>query len=365
MPHAPLPLSRNGLAVHARSGPILREIIRRYPAVAPVDVLPDIHRLHAEHIAAEQEASGPDAAEAALGASLASDLVARTYLDLGDPRAAVAQADAALIYADRAGSHGARVRQRALQSLSAYWAGWPHEALRYARLGSISEHAAGSGPALLKAVEARSHALLGDGLAASDALRAADSLAASAPDELDAMGGLLRFDDARRAYFEAEARVHIPGGARTAGERALTALRLFRDADAKAAPAGTAIGAAVHAERRLLPDPTDPADPAPSDGLGSAPASVLAAPGPAPEAAACLAVLALAHARQDNLDGVRAALEDLLPLEPVRRTLPVVLSAARVHAELRRPAWIRDPRVRDMQELIETFCQVPAGSTSG
>ncbi|UGQ10803.1 hypothetical protein LO772_28935 [Yinghuangia sp. ASG 101] len=352
MPHASLPLSRNGLAAPTRSGPSLREIIRRYPAVAPVDVLPDIHRLHAEHVAAEQEAG---TAEAALGASLAADLVARTYLDLGDPRAAVAQADAALIYADRARSHGARVRHRALQSLSAYWAGWPHEALRYARLGSISDQAGGSGPAMLKAVEARSHALLGDGLAASDALRAADAAAASEPDELDALGGLLRFDEARRTYFEAEARVHIPGGARTAAERALTAIRLFRDAAVRAAGS-----AAVQAERRLLPDPTDPADPA-----DPAPADALTAPDTAPETAACLAVLALAHARQDNLDGVRAALDDLLPLDPVRRTLPVVLSTARVHAELRRPAWIRDPRVRDMQELIETFCQVPAGSTAG
>lgn len=326
MPHVSLPMSPNGLVAHARSGPSLREVIRRYPAVAPVDALPDIHRLHAEHVAAEQDAAGgPDAREAALGASLASDLVARTYLDLGDPRAAVAQADAALIYADRARSHGARVRQRALQSLSAYWAGWPHEALRYARLGGISDAPSGSGPALLKAVEARSHALLGDGLSASDALRAADSAAASAePDELDAIGGLLRFDEARRTYFEAEARVHIPGGARTAGERALAAIRLFRAADAD------------------------------SD-----------TPGLSTEAAASVAVLALAHARQDNLDGVREALDDLLALETVRRTYPVILSTARIHAELRRPAWIRDPRVRDMQELIETFCQVPAGSTAG
>ncbi|WP_436788080.1 hypothetical protein [Yinghuangia sp. YIM S10712] len=341
MPHASLPLSRNGSGPQARSGPGLPALIRRYPAAAPVDLLPDIHRLHAEHIAAEQEAAGPDAAEAALGASLASDLVARTYLDLGDPRAAVAQADAALIYADRAGAHGARIRQRALQSLAAYWAGWPHEALRYARLGGISEHAAGTGLAMLKAVEARSHALLGDGMAASDALRAADAAATTDPDELDALGGLLHFDEARRAYFEAETRVHIAGGARTAAECALTAIRLFRDADA-----------ANRAE--LLPDPTDPADP---------PAPAADAP-MSPEAAAATAVLALAHARRESLDGVRAALDELLALEPVRRTLPVVLSAARVHAELRRPAWIRDPRVRDMQELIETFCQVPAGSAA-
>lgn len=319
----PTSFSAVGAAVGTAPAPDLAELIRRYPMAAPVDLLPAIHRVHAETIAAEQEASGAAVRGAALDAALASGLVAHSYLDLGDPRAAVAQADAALIYADRAESNGARVRFRALQAVAAYWAGWPHEALRYARLGVIMEDAAGTALGMLRSVEARAHALLGDGLAAWDSLRAANAaLAAAEPDELDALGGYFVLDDARRLYFEAEARVHIAGGARAAAECAAAAIRRFTGGE---------------------------------HGSGIA---------MRPEVAAATAVLALAYARQEHLDGVRVTLDDLLHLDPARRTLPVVLSAARVHAELRRPAWVRDPRVRDMQEQLETFCQVPAGAMS-
>jgi hypothetical protein len=301
-------------------------LIRRYPLSAPVDVLAEIHQAHAaESSAAEQ--TDPEAG-IGLGMSLSSGLVARAYLDLGDPRAAIAQADVALWHADRTGSPGARARYRALQSEAAFWAGWPHEAMRYARLGSgIGGHAGTGGP-LIKFMAARSHAILGDHARALADLGAAEAaLAEVSPDGLDDIGGTLHLDVARSRYYEAEVRVHVRGAAEAAAECALSAIKSFGSSTASKDPTSGGPHAAM-----------------------------------APEAAAATAVLALAYAHQELLDGVGATLDALVSLAPSRRTAPVVLSAARVHAALRRPEWIRSRRVREMQEQIEAFCQVPAGS---
>ncbi|MGH3977690.1 MAG: hypothetical protein ACRDRZ_01620 [Pseudonocardiaceae bacterium] len=56
--------------------------------------------------------------------------------DLGDTHAGMTQARAAYVCADNAGHDGLRAWVRGLQSLVAYWAGWPHEALRCTQLGA-------------------------------------------------------------------------------------------------------------------------------------------------------------------------------------------------------------------------------------
>ncbi|WTX00852.1 hypothetical protein OG216_46285 (plasmid) [Streptomycetaceae bacterium NBC_01309] len=303
----------------------MTELLRSYPFSAPADVLAQVRLAHDLPRCAPDSATESDRRAAMLADSLRSGLLARVQLDLGDPRAAIAQADAALRLAVRARSVEAVARLRSLQSEAAHWAHWPHEALRYARLG-VDAGATGTGFAMIKFVEARSHALLGDDNEAREALRAANKAVATAePDALDAIGGHLGITEARRQYLEAEACVHIRDGARRAGECAIAAVRLFAVADpfTEKPDAGARI---------------------------------------APEAAAATAILALAYAREGYLDGVRATLDDLLPLETARRTAPVTLSAARIHAELRRPQWIRSRGVREMQEQIEGFCQVVAGS---
>ncbi len=77
----------------------------------------------------------------------------------------------------------------------AYWAGWPHEALRYAQLGA---HAAagvrGTAAVYLPALEARAYAVLGEAVESREAVeRAHAARERGVPDELDEFGGFLAF----------------------------------------------------------------------------------------------------------------------------------------------------------------------------
>jgi hypothetical protein len=49
------------------------------------------------------------------------------------------QARTAYVCADNAGHDGLRAYVRGIQSLTAFWAGWPHEALRYASSAPTSQ----------------------------------------------------------------------------------------------------------------------------------------------------------------------------------------------------------------------------------
>lgn len=89
-------------------------------------------------------------------AGVISGMLAKAAHDLGDSHSAMTQARTASVCADNAGHDGLRVWASGLKSLIAYWAGWPHEAARYAQAGSeVAARIRGTGSVWLPAQEAR------------------------------------------------------------------------------------------------------------------------------------------------------------------------------------------------------------------
>ena len=83
---------------------------------------------------------------------------------------------------------------RGMQSLIAYWAQRPREALDYALAGQDVSGLTGSVNIWLAALEARAWSALGDGVESWQAIERAVSLREQAsPDDLDDLGGLCWF----------------------------------------------------------------------------------------------------------------------------------------------------------------------------
>lgn len=253
-------------------------------------------------------------------AGVTSGMLAKASHDLGDPHAAMTQARTAYVCADNADHDGLRMWVRGLQSLVAYWAGWPHEAVRYAQLGpDAATRTNGTAAVWLAALEARAWAVLGDGRAARTAIERANTAREQArPDELDQLGGLLTFTRPRQLYYAADAMVWLPGEEERAEHDAVQAVAAYENAE--------------EAERSF------------SDEAGSH------------------ADLALARASRRELEGAREALRPVLDLPPERRIGGIIASAMRVHAALRGPGYGGLPAAREAQEEIEAFCQAPAAA---
>ncbi|MGH3906652.1 MAG: hypothetical protein ACRDTE_21115 [Pseudonocardiaceae bacterium] len=147
--------------------------------------------------------------------------------DFGQHSAALAQADAAWIFAEQADQHAIRALVRTAQAKTAYWAGefnasasYAHDGLRYASEGNA---------VLLASLEARAGARLGDADRAVVALRRAD-------DERDKAGiigpgGLYGCSEVGRYNFAAGA-LYVAGnhgGALEAAESAITAAKSIPD----------------------------------------------------------------------------------------------------------------------------------------
>jgi len=253
-------------------------------------------------------------------AGVMSGLVAKTSHDLGRYHEAMTQARGVFVCADNAGHDGLRAFARALQSLIAYWAGRPQEAVRYAQAGAeFATGVTGTLCAWLPALEARAWAQLGDADETSRAVQRADAARARVvADDLDTIGGLLTFPRAKQHYYAAGAFVHVEDGPGRAAAEATTALDLYGRASPDVRPF--------------------------SDEAGSR------------------AELALARVRRGELEGVNEALSPVLDLPPERRIGGIVTSVARVHAALRRKQYSTAPVARELREQIETFCQLPVAA---
>ncbi len=257
-----------------------------------------------------------------LAAGAVSAILAEASHHLGDIASARMQARAAFVCAENAGHNGLRAWTYGLQSLIAYWSGWPHEAIRYARLGA-GLPTTGTSSAWLPALEARAQAALGDVDAARQALTRADAARQRAEaDELDAFGGTLTFTRPRQMYYAADTTTWLPGQAADAVNQALEAI--------------AACESAAPEERSYATE------------------------------AGSRAVLALAWVDLQEVEGAHEALAPVLDLEPARRIRGVIGTAERIHAALRAPeppGRQHTPAARRMQEEIEAFCQVAAATT--
>jgi tetratricopeptide (TPR) repeat protein len=247
-------------------------------------------------------------------------MLAKASHDLGDPHSAMTQARTAYVCADNAGHDGLRAWTRSLQSVIAYWAGWPHEAARYAELGiGAATAATGTASVWLLAQEARVWAVLGDADRAETAIERADQARAEVDgDELDALGGIMTFPLPRQLYYAADARVWLPGADDQAARVASEAIRAYERAD--------------QAERSF------------SDEAGAR------------------SDQALARVNSGDIDGAADALRPVLDLPPDQRIGGIVASVRRIHQALAVPDYRSVPLARDTQQEIESYTQVSAAA---
>ncbi|NUK08505.1 hypothetical protein HRW18_10885 [Streptomyces lunaelactis] len=246
-------------------------------------------------------------------AGVASGLMAKASLDLGNPRAALTQAKVALLCAERAGHHELAAKIISWQALTAYWAGWSRQAVDFARQGA-SLGTGGRVSIFLPAVEARAHAELGDRESAVTALAAAEEAAhRHETTDLDGLGGLFDFPHCRQAYFRAETHVLL--------------------------------------------------DPASADAVRSADYAVAAMTAASPRdryfanEASARAHQAVTRIATGDLDGAQEALAPVLELPAGCRNQDVVVSVMRAHRQLA-DAGRRTPGAgRSLQEQIEHFAR--------
>ncbi|WBQ05380.1 XRE family transcriptional regulator [Kribbella sp. CA-293567] len=242
-------------------------------------------------------------------------LLAKASHDLGNPHAALTQARTAFLCADNADHHGLRAWVRGLQSLVSYWAGNPHDSVRYAQLGAgYAEQANSTTGVWLPVSEARAWAALGNADAARAALvRAENAWGSVQADELDEMGGLCTFGRNRQLYYAADALAWLPGEVETAEQYSRQAVDAYTDQS--------------HPEWAF------------GDAAGSH------------------AAMAITRIANGELEGAADALAPVLGLPAERRINGVVHSARRVHQALRQSGHGDD--ARELQEEIEMFTRTP------
>ena len=126
-------------------------------------------------------------------ATAASGIMANASHDLGDNYAAMTHARTAYMCADNADHDSLRTWVRGMQSMVSYWAGWPHDAVRYARLGASSAASIrGTAAVWLAALEGRAWAALGnDEEVRASVHRAEEARERVVPNEIDELGGSL------------------------------------------------------------------------------------------------------------------------------------------------------------------------------
>lgn len=253
-------------------------------------------------------------------ASIVSGILAKASHDMAEPHAAMLQARTAMQCASQADHNGLRVWLRGMQALVAYWAGRYLESIRYADLGrEYSSGGAGTASVWLYASAARAYAALGDAERATvEIRRAEEDLERVQLDEVDEIGGICAFSEARTLYYVADALAWLPGRHGLAEEYA----------------------------RRAVAAYADPNDPAWAFG----------------DQAGAHADLAIARVAARDLDGAAAALEPVLELPVSQRMNGVVHSVRRVYDSVVSAGLAID--ARDVVEQIEDFMHTPLAALS-
>jgi hypothetical protein len=243
-------------------------------------------------------------------------LLANASHDLADPHTAFTQARTAFICADQAEHNGLRAWIRGMQSLIAYRAAQPEEAVRYAQSGAHFAKAARNTTSVwLPSNEARAWALLGNAprvrAAIDEAERAWDKVR---PDDVDELGGCCTNGRPIQLYYSADALAFLPDESAAAERYSLQAVEAYQD------PA------------------------APDWDFGCA---------------ACSHIdLAIARIRRDEPEGAREALAPILKLDPERRINGVIQSIQRAHTALTSSRAVAGNR--EIQEQLEAFTMLPA-----
>lgn len=244
-------------------------------------------------------------------AALASGLMAKASLDVGDRGSAMTQAQTGLLCAQRAGHTGLAEMIISWQALFAHWAGQPRQTVRYSQQAAALG-AKGYVSIFAPAMEARAHALIGDREATASALarvrEAADQYQAS---ELDGFGGIFVFAPYHQARFTSEAQILLDPSSRAA---------------ATAADEAVAVMVATPPEERYFVNDANTS-----------------------------AFQAITRVAGGHLDAAQQSLAPVfeLPADSLNHTTR--LSLMRVHSHLRDRASQSPGLARDLREQIEHF----------
>jgi hypothetical protein len=167
-------------------------------------------------------------------AGVTCGLLARAAHDLGDPYAAMTQARTGFICADRADHNGLRAAIRAWQAIFTYWAGRPHDAVRYSQSGTRFASAARSTTLVwVPSIEARAWAQLGNDDRAYELVQHAERMRDQVrPDELDELGGVCTFDRSRQLYVVGDALAWLPRRAKLCRRYCEEAVAAYQDTTA-------------------------------------------------------------------------------------------------------------------------------------
>ncbi|MFJ6661354.1 hypothetical protein ACIQNG_34165 [Streptomyces sp. NPDC091377] len=246
-------------------------------------------------------------------ATILSFHMAKGCNDMGDPRLAMTQARAAGVAAQWAEHTGLIGITLELKSLISYWSNQAGQALHYARQGAARcADSRGTVTVWLAALEARAAALLGDEESATAALiRATDLRQRVEPDDLDRLGGLLTFPEAKQTYYTVETRVLLNHRGAEVVALAEEAARAFTNPDTAHWAFGDQAGAQCN--------------------------------------------LALTRLNSDQLDGAAEAVRPVLDLEPTRRNLGIVVSAGRVASALTHSPAHSARAARELRQEIEAY----------
>ncbi|WP_329127352.1 hypothetical protein [Streptomyces sp. NBC_01465] len=246
-------------------------------------------------------------------ATVLSFLMAKGSNDMGDPKTAMVQARVALSCADDAEHPGLIALVNGLKSLIAYWANQPEDALHFARQGAAHANPQrGTVGLWMLGLEARAAALLGDEATVRTANRAAtERRDRVTPDDLDALGGLLTYPDAKQHYYTVEAEVLLGHGGEPLATQAAKAVQGFSDPNAPEWAFGDLAGAQCNQ--------------------------------------------ALTYLYGGDLDGAASAIRPVLDLPASLRNQGIVVSAARVRQALT-AGTARDAIIaRDLAEEIAAY----------
>lgn len=248
-------------------------------------------------------------------ASVVGGMLSKASHDLGDPSAALTQSRTAYLCAEQADHNGLRGWISGLQSLVSYWAGRPHESIRYAQRGTEFAELSGNTTSVwLPANEARAWARLGNAEQTHEAIqRAENAWDRVRPDELDELGGLATFSRSRQLYYAADALAWLPDEAEPAEDYSAQAVDAYAN-------------------------PNNP-DWAFGDQAGSH------------------SDLAIARVTRGELAGAADAIAPVLNFPIEQRIGGIIKSVQRVHDALVRSPLAADSH--DLQEQIEVFTRTP------
>ncbi|MFE0076383.1 hypothetical protein ACFWYW_46685 [Nonomuraea sp. NPDC059023] len=294
-------------------------VAQHYPRVPLVELLPELSELQdMTHTLLEGRQPPGETSSLYLLAGVIGGLMAKASHDTGDAHAAMTQARSAFMCAERIGHDGLAAWIRTLQSMIAYWSGRPHEAARYVEDGArLAAGVDGTVKVWVAAQHARVLGVLGDHEGVAAAVHSAvDVRDQVREDDLDRLGGILTFPQARQDYYAADANVWIPGNEQQTIQAATEAINAY----AQAAPEDHSF----------------------SDEAG----------------ARC--DLAVARVSLGELDGAAEALDPVLDLPVGQRIEGIAASMHRVHAALRGPQYRGAPLARDIQVQIEGFTALPS-----